>query len=270
MGDYEPIELSDPALECGGLRNLTFYSQALRGRGDVSLWVPPGCEDLRGIPMVILLHGVYGSHWAWFLKGAAHRTARKLIEEGAIRPMVLVSPSDGLRGDGTGYLPGPDADYESWIVRDVSGCVRRILPCTAAGPAFLAGLSMGGYGALRLGLKWPGLFRGISAHSAITCVEQFRQFVREPERLIARPACEVDLLYWAATNRDHLPALRFDCGRSDSLFAANLSLHRELRELGIEHRFEGFDGTHSWDYWRDHLQDTLMFFESQLLPRSLD
>ena len=95
---FRTVEISDPDLESDGLRWMTVKSAALRRRTDLSLWVP---EEGRGraMPLVVLLHGVYGSHWAWALKGAAHRTAAALIRSGEIPPMVLAMPSDGLWGD---------------------------------------------------------------------------------------------------------------------------------------------------------------------------
>ena len=99
---FRTVELSDPALESGGLRMMTVKSPALRRRGDLTLWVPGRVTE--GMPLVVLLHGVYGSHWAWALKGAAHVTAAALMEAGEIPPMVLAMPSDGLWGDGSGYV----------------------------------------------------------------------------------------------------------------------------------------------------------------------
>ncbi|MEZ4903874.1 MAG: hypothetical protein R2822_20045 [Spirosomataceae bacterium] len=46
--------------------------------------------------MVILLHGVYGSHWAWPLKAQVHQTLQTMMEEGQLPPMLLAMPSDGL------------------------------------------------------------------------------------------------------------------------------------------------------------------------------
>ena len=143
-------------------------------------------------------------------------------------------------------------------------CVREVVPGAAGGPAFLAGLSMGGYGALRMGMKWPERFRGVSAHSAITKLEQFGDFVREPLPVGPLPAGEADLLHWARVNSGRLPALRFDCGREDGLFAANVELHEALDGLGVAHVFEELDGGHTWEYWRQHLERTLLFFERAL------
>jgi putative tributyrin esterase len=262
---FQPVELSDPCYERDHVRNLTFYSSALRGRGDVSLFVPPGCEALSSVSIVLLLHGVYGSHSAWFLNGGAHRTAHQLIAEGRIRPMILVSPSDGLTGDGTGYLPQPDRNYEAWICQDVLGCIRELFPCPAPdGVAFISGLSMGGYGALRLGAKYADLFKGISAHSAVTKITELDEFLREPIDVTGMAAEEADILHWMRLHRANLPPIRLDCGTADSLFDSNLALHAELDRERIPHQFVANSGDHSWPYWQTHISDTLLFFESIL------
>ncbi len=271
---FQPIELSDPCYERDHIRNLTFYSSALGGRGDVSLFVPPGCEALPKVPIVLLLHGVYGSHWAWFLSGGAHRTALQLITEGRIRPMILVAPSDGLGGDGTGYLSKPDRNdeaknYEAWISEDVLGCIRELFPCTSPrGPVFISGLSMGGYGALRLGAKYAGRFQGISAHSAVTKISELDEFVRKPIDLAGIAPEEADIMHWMRVNRKKLPPIRLDCGTEDSLFASNLAMHAELDREHIPHQFVANSGDHSWPYWKTHIADTLLFFEFILRTNS--
>jgi len=257
---FSPVEISEGALEHEHIRHVTLYSPALRGRGDVSLFVPPAIERPRRIPVVLLLHGVCGSHWAWFQKGAAHRTAQALIAEGRIRPMLIASPSDGMRGDGTGYLPGPEMDFERWICEDVVGLITQMFPQVST-DFFLGGLSMGGYGALRLGAKYPQRFRGISAHSAITAAGQFVQFVRDMSAIEAVDEHERDPLYWLDRHRMQLPPLRFDCGLDDALLENNRELHRALMEKAIPHTFEIFPGGHDWLYWQQHFRDSLLFFE---------
>jgi putative tributyrin esterase len=260
---FRTVELSDPAYEDGGVRELTFHSPALRGRGDASLFLPPGCEAERRVPLVVMLHGVYGSHWAWFRKGAAHQTALRLVRAGRMRPMILVCPSDGLSGDGTGYLPsgGEGADYERWIVDDLTECVRELFSCAADSATFLTGLSMGGYGALRLGAKYPRRFQGISAHSAITRVEQMNDFVFEPFAARGLPPEELDILHWMRAHRSELPPLRFDCGRDDALFEANRRFDDELERDGVAHQFQAHEGGHNWEYWQIHVAESLLFFD---------
>src|SRR5262249_27299910 len=133
------------------------------------------------IPLVILLHGVYGSHWAWALKGGAHRTAARMIDKRELPAMVLAMPSDGLWGDGSGYLPHRHENFERWIVDEVPAAVREAVPSvTEASPVFINGLSMGGFGALRLAAKYPRKFRAAGGHSSITHFSQFKLFVEEP------------------------------------------------------------------------------------------
>jgi enterochelin esterase-like enzyme len=266
VGRYRTAELSDPLAGGGGLRLLTFKSPALGGRGDVTLFVPTGSEDGKNLPLVLLLHGVYGSHWAWALKGGAHRTALSLIEQNLIRPVVIAMPSDGLWGDGTGYLPHGGADYESWIVEDVVGCVTELLPCLGGqSKLFIAGLSMGGYGALRLGSKYAHKFGGISGHSSMTHHSQLSRFVEEPmaSYRVAREEEEDGVLYWMKKYRGSLPPVRFDCGLGDGLVEENRRLHEGLTAEGIPHQYFEFEGGHTWEYWREHLRDTLLFFEAR-------
>lgn len=262
MSRFRTIELSDPIYEQDGLRLLTFHSPALKGRGDVTLFVPAEIDSLNDVPLVLLLHGVYGSHWVWAFKGGAHVTARALIEEKRIPPMILAMPSDGLAWDGTGYLPHLLANYEEWIVEDVVECVSELYPCLGVKPTlFLAGLSMGGYGALRLGAKYSNRVRGISAHSAVTGTKDLRLFLHEPiPNPPGIPVEQLECLYWLEQNRSNLPPLRLDCGRDDHLIESNRQLHRELRARDIAHEYYEYPGGHSWPYWREHLTDSLLFF----------
>jgi S-formylglutathione hydrolase FrmB len=61
-------------------------------------------------------------------------------------------------------------------------------------------------------------------------------------------------------SRDRLPPLRFDCGTEDTLIGVNRQLHQQLDEAGIAHTYEEFPGAHSWEYWNEHLADSLKFF----------
>jgi putative tributyrin esterase len=257
---FRTIEISDPAFAQEGLRFVTAKSPALGRRADLCLWAPEASKiDI----LLILLHGVYGSHWAWSLQGGVHRTAQQLLTAGEIAPMVIAMPSDGLRGDGSGYLNHPAGEnVERWIVEEVPALARKAVPALNDNVhVSIGGLSMGGYGALRLGAKYPDRFTSISAHSAITEIEQMSAFVEEPlaDYLACAPREELSVLYWLRRHRDSLPNLRFDCGTSDPLIDANRSLHRSLEAEGIQHEYEENAGGHDWPYWQQHVAATLRF-----------
>jgi len=242
-----------------GVRMLTLYSPALRGRGDVTLYLPPAVAE-RPVPLLILMHGVYGSHWNWWALGNLPGIAREMLAAGEIVPFAVAMPSDGLWSDGSGYVTHKGFDAESWILDDVPGCVHELFPHIQVDRIFLAGLSMGGFGALRIGAKHASRVAGISAHSAVTRLEDLRQFVQDSiEKDLALGKRDADLLYWMRRNRSDLPPIRFDCGTEDSLLAANRALHEALLRARIPHGYEESSGGHDWAYWQQHVRTTLRF-----------
>ncbi len=265
---FPTIELSEPVYEHEGLRFATVKSAALGRRADVSVWVPRA-EKIG--TLLILLHGVYGSHWVWSHKAGVHRTAQRLLAAGDIAPMVIAMPSDGLSRDGSGYLTWPaiqtsigagGEDVERWIVEEVPAIARLAAPDLLPDAKIaIAGLSMGGYAALRLGAKYADRFSAISAHSSITDIHEMENFTEEPlaDYLTCAPAPELSALHWLERHRDILPPIRFDCGIEDDLLAGNRRLHEALKEGKIAHEYAEFPGAHEWTYWQRHIHSTLRF-----------
>ncbi len=264
MNRFRTVEVSDPRFERDGLRCVTVRGQGLAGRGDITVFVPPEADGRRDVPLVLLLHGVYGSHWAWALKGGAHRIAAAMIQSGEIPPMVIAMPSDGLSGDGSGYVRQARADYEEWIVGDVPAAVRHATSSVGDGsPWFMAGLSMGGLGALRLGARHPDRFRAVSGLSSATHLDQLRAFMEESPVWAGAPVEDADVAS-AILRAKRLPAIRFDCGTDDTLLEGNRTLHRTLQSAGIAHEYHEYPGGHTWEYWAGHLPETLRFFAARV------
>lgn len=271
---FRTVELSDPAFEQESLRLATVRSPALGRRADVSFWVPPAQPIST---LLILLHGVYGSHWVWSQKASVHRTAQTMLDLGEIGRMVIAMPSDGLNRDGSAYLtwPGAEAseaeDVERWIVEEVPALARMAAPALRPDAKIaIAGLSMGGYGALRLGAKYANRFSGISAHSSITRIEEMQAFVEDPisDYLTCGSAAELSPLHWLETHRDILPPLRFDCGTHDPLIEGNRNLHQALEQRKIPHEYSEFPGGHEWSYWQQHISETLRFVDRSCRVRA--
>lgn len=262
---FRTIERSSLGISMHGLEFVTVKSRALGQRADVTLFVPPEARDLTDLPVVMLLHGIYGSHWAWALKGGAHVTAARLIADGSLPPVALVMPSDGLWGDGSGYVAHAAQDFEAWILDEVPALATELVEgCTAHSPLLVAGLSMGGFGALRLAGKHPHRITAAAAHSAITDVAQLDGMIEE-DRTGWSDACGDRTVLGALTHAPGpLPPIRFDCGRDDALSVANFALHQSLQDAGIAHQYAQRDGDHDWDYWTLALEDTLRFFGTVL------
>lgn len=266
MPVFRTIELSDPAYESNGLRFMTVRSEHLGGRGDICVFVPPHIDATQSTPVVILLHGVYGSAWSWAHSGGVHLRAMEMIREGLIPNMIIAMPSDGLWGDGSAYLEHSGHDFSKWIAGDVVSVLQQKIPGVRKdSPLFIAGLSMGGFGALRIGARYGRLFRAISAHSSITSLEEMKLFVAEDLAAYAQADKEnEDVCQTIERYRFHLPPVRFDCGIDDPLVGYNRALHLKLGEFGVDHIYEEFPGAHEWSYWQRHISDTLLFFARQL------
>jgi putative tributyrin esterase len=176
---------------------------------------------------------------------------------------------DGGRGFYCDAVDGPA--YERSLLDDVIGFVDRTFHTIPEREGrVIGGLSMGGYGAIKLALKYPQLFCSAVAHSAALDV---RWRIERPEssaemRRIFGPAPgggPNDPYALAATiDRTRLPALRLDCGREDGLLEENRAFHRHLEQLGIPHEYAECPGVHTWEYWDCHIQEAIAFHQRAL------
>lgn len=244
MSKFRIVEISDPRFEANNLRFMTVKTASLKGRGDICVFVPPNIALDTSIPVVILLHGVYGSSWAWTHCAGVHLQAMSMIQNGEIPEMIIAMPSDGLWGDGSAYLPHNGYDFEKWITEDIIDALsEKITGVQQDSPLFIAGLSMGGFGALRIGTKYGQLFKGISGHSSITSVAQMKLFVEEDVISYAQAEkTDEDVLLTFIKYQKTLPPIRFDCGISDLLINYNRELHIKMRQLNLLHEYEEYPG----------------------------
>ncbi|WP_157208975.1 alpha/beta hydrolase [Mariniflexile maritimum] len=265
MSKFKTTEISDPRFESNNLRHITVKSAHLNNRGDITVFVPSG-ENLTNLPIVILLHGVYGSHWLWSQKTGIHLKMKTWIENGEIAPMIIAMPSDGLWRDGSGYLPLENTDFEKWIVEDVPNAVVELIPqASDTSKLFIAGLSMGGFGALRLGIKYNDTFSAASGLSSITTIEEMKLFTNEDLSVYTQNENENESVYKTILkHKNSLPPFRFDCGTDDLLIEGNRKLHQQLTDLNIEHIYKEHPGKHEWPYWEAHIKETIQFFNNIL------
>lgn len=259
---FRSLEISNPSYENDNLRFITVKTPNLKGRGDICVYVPPGTGPGDTLPVVILLHGVYGSAWSWPYNSGVHLKTHELIESGELPPMVIAMPSDGMWGDGSAFLPIDGYNFEKWIAEDVPDalveCIRGV---NKQSPLFISGMSMGGFGALRIGAKYGNKFRAISAHSSMTSLAQIKFFAEESLKQYAQDnTTEEDVLATFLYYRKQLPPIRFDCGNSDVLIKYNRALHKKMGSEGIPHIYHENAGGHEWSYWSKHIIQSLQFF----------
>lgn len=271
MSKFRTIEISDPRFEPENLRFITVKSPNLKGRGNICVFVPPEIPDDHTLPVVILLHGVYGSAWSWAFNAGIHRQVMEMILRKEIPPIILAMPSDGLWGDGSSYLPHHGYDFEKWIAEDVPTVLsEKINGVSESSSLFICGLSMGGFGALRIAAKYGHRFMGAAGHSSITSLQQMELFVEEDLSHYQQSLkADEDLFLTFKQYIHNLPPIRFDCGTFDKLLMYNRELHLKMLRENIPHEYEELTGGHEWIYWEKNIRKSLLFFMKMLEHHNL-
>lgn len=197
--------------------------------------------------VLVQLHGKYDSHTSWLYKSklAEYVSLAKL-------PLVVLLP-DG--GNGMWADMYPNAPYESMIVEDLWRFAHTMFPIKHRQKWAIGGLSMGGYGALRLGLKFPEIFNSVYAHSSVI---PDQTEITEWFKIKGKTKQDMDCFYWASkrTSRD-MPRLSFDCGTEDGLIEHNRRFRDFLKKSKLSHTYSEHPGGHDWVYWDTHVQTAL-------------
>lgn len=244
--------------------------------------LPPGYfKSNKRYPVLYLLHGLFGRHDDWI-------TRTNLAQYAAAYDLIIVTP-EGKDGWYVDSATVPADKYESYLLRellpDVDARYRTIKDRRARG---VAGLSMGGYGALKYGLKHRDYFAFAGSMSGAldpaNRTEEHPGFgwnILRPSISTAfgppdSPARQLNDLHQIARNLtaadiSSLPYLYFDCGLDDGFLATNRELAEILVAKKIAHQYRQLPGGHDWQYWDRQVQEILRVyadFTTRYLPGS--
>jgi len=263
------LAAASPA-HAGTLEQRSIPSPALGRPIDVRVYVPD--ERSAPLPVVYLLHGYGGGAHDWTGGGDAEATADVEFAEPDAVPMLLVMPGVGNSWYVDSEKYGP---WERALLDDLIPAIERLYPTRAErGQRFVAGLSMGGYGALRLAAHHPRTFRAAAAFSPavfedVTSAEAFPDF---------------QLAFFAGAFGEPFDPLRFNranafaplgaiprdlpvgfyvmTGDHDGLglWDGALRFFRAARGAGHAVELRVRDGDHEWCLWREELGPALRWF----------
>ena len=209
-----------------------------------------------------LLHGLSDDYSIWH-----RRTRIESYVEG--KPLIVVMP-DGFRGFYTNNNQGPA--YFDYLTKDLVDFVDRTFPTKATrNGRCVGGLSMGGYGALRMALGRPDLFASCNSHSGALMRGTMKRQKNQPREFTQifgndPRGTDHDLIELArrAKKSHQVPRIRIDCGTDDFLLQENRDYHAALNQLQIAHEYEEFPGAHTWDYWDLHVREAIAFHMKNL------
>jgi len=170
------------------------------------------------------------------------------------------------------------SDYFTYVSRELPGICEQLFRVNhLREKTFIAGLSMGGYGALRCGLARPDLYRACAGFSGavdpLALMPQMEQMGMAKQvtailgtgmmfrddanlfKLAGRAAC---------LPKDEQPRVLVTCGESDSLLADNRRFDAHMKSLEIPFEYKEWPGDHDWKFWEESLEPMFEFFEKEI------
>jgi enterochelin esterase-like enzyme len=252
---------------------------SILGRGvRYTIYLPADYDfSQRSYPVVYLLHGFSDDNTGWLQFGEINRYADKAIADGTIPPMIIVMPN----ADTSWYINSLDGreKYEDFFIKEFMPTIEKSYRIKALKRyRGIAGLSMGGYGALIYALKYPELFVAAAPLSAAVFPDEdllsmpdnnyenalgrsMGQGLKGKDRLNQHWYENSVLKIVESKSADDLKKVRYwiDCGDDDFLTKGNCLLHIALTEKKVPHEFRVRDGSHNWTYWRTGITDALQF-----------
>ncbi len=214
----------------------------------------------RRLPVLYLLHGLSDDHTVWQRRTSIERYVDPLnlaVVMPAVGRSYYCDMAHGLK-------------YWTFLSEELPRLMQSFFPLSARREdTFAAGLSMGGMGAMKLGLTHPERFAAVASlsgaidplssvrrHATDRPVEM-RDIFGDPRKLAGGPN---DLFAMAARLRragERLPRLFLCCGEQDFLWEDNVRLKSHLEKLGVPFTWRQGPGSHEWSYWDAEIQNVL-------------
>ncbi len=231
------------------LLHINYGSKALGKQSAMYAVLPEGDGPFR---VVYELHGYSDDYTIWLRRSNIERYAEEL------GLMVVL-----LDGSTSFYIDSRagHADYEKHILESVSFIDRTFHTIASPAGRAIGGLSMGGYGCVKIGLKYPELFGSVASHSGAVDLAAMHANANDTRLrgMLGEQMPPEEDCFALAELPNEKPAIYFDCGVDDFLIEQNRRFHTHLTELGVPHVYVEHPGDHCWAYWDEHITDALKF-----------
>ncbi len=244
-----------------------FFSEALQCSTSMTVLLPQPNSQIgvstkikqKKHPTLYLLHGLSDDHTIWTRFTSIERYASAM-------GWAIVMPAAG-RSFYTDMEHG--YDFYKFVSEEVPALAQSFFPLSDKREEnFIAGLSMGGYGAFKVALRNPEKFAAAASMSgSVDINERLPAFPRDFKYIFGdRPILGSgdDLYHLATTIGEKAPKLYQCCGTEDHNYEANIRFRDHAVQAGLDLTFSDGPGGHDWGYWDKHIQDVLGFFEKQL------
>lgn len=252
------LALTSASADTGRLRRVQIPSAAIGTAPHALIALPPADRTPAG--SLYLLHGAGCDPDTW------RQICNLQALAGSIRRVIIV-PSPGPH---SWYIDSPTTAgvaAASFLVDELVPHVDRMHPA-AARSRWISGFSMGGYGALRIGLANPHVFSAVGALSPCITPSRWKGKWHLDEMMgPARATGGYDLLDQTAAaalaHAGERQALSIVCGRFDFFYPENADLHSRLTNAGVTHHWWAPVGWHTIDFWARALPTQVRYLEAR-------
>ncbi|HEY4011050.1 MAG TPA: alpha/beta hydrolase family protein [Acidobacteriaceae bacterium] len=264
---------SSPRAEGDAVEQRSFFSAALQRQMRYEIVLPIGyASGEQRYPVLYLLHGWQGDETNWV-------KLTHLVELASRYALIIVTPQ-ALNSWYVNSATNPNDRYADYVADDliaeIDGHYRTI---ASSHQRAIAGLSMGGYGALLLTLRHPDLFSFTASISGAFAgpsgIEQVLPQLKPstdeafgPPGSPTRTENNLDTLI-AAADPAKTPYLLLDCGTADPLLSSNRHVIEEIWSRGVAYEYHELPGAHTWSFWDNSIPNLLDVLSRKLhLERS--
>lgn len=258
--------------------NCHYYSFSLKHTVDINVIIPTpeGNEQItseetkevypyeKGLPVLYLLHGAFGDYSSWMRFSNIERYAQRHRCAVVMASAENSFYQDMYRGN----------QYFTFFTEELPGFIRSIFPVSKRREdTYIAGLSMGGYGAWFLALSRPDLYaKAASLSGALDIAETYEkttegaidgpfpwnEIFENPDQL---SGSEADLLtlYDRCAKAGNIPELYQACGTEDFVYDINRRIKERMEDRGAKVIYTEDKGNHNWDFWDKYIQNVLQW-----------
>lgn len=248
-----------------------FYSDVLGLSTSMNVILPQNTNSQIGMennaigdryPVLYLLHGLSDDHTIW---------QRRTSIERYVAPLGLAVVMPAVHRS---FYTDMEKGYQYWtfISEEVPNIARQFFPISGQREDnFVAGLSMGGYGAFKIALSHPDRYAAAASLSGAVDIaaeveeipkdeqlyEEFRLLFGETENVRDSNNDLFHLIKKLKSSKEEQPYLFQCCGTEDFLYDDNIRFRDFCRQEGIEITYEEEKGSHEWGYWDKKIQRIL-------------
>lgn len=239
---------------------LHYRSNALELNTTINIILPQDIKKDEKLKVLYLLHGYIGDHTDWMRYTSIERYSwnyRLAIVMPAVNNSYYTDTVSGL-------------NYFTYVSKELPDFITSLLPIsTKREDNYVAGLSMGGYGALKIALTYPERYSKAASLSGALDLDEIRKLANQNPRntwfdavfgLKPSQNTPSDLKYLIDLHLKHdvlLPDMFIACGTEDFLYQDNKKFVSFLNQNNVKHTYFESPGNHDWGFWDFYIQKVL-------------